>query len=191
MISDSFIIIRDFIADELGEDPKSLLGDQYWKILVEVNEVHEKEKLECNASLQQLNYFNPEILNALQAYRCVDCGSVLIESTSKFDEANEAIFKCRTCEKESDYDDIINQAITDYFVHDVYISYNEGGDTPVIDCPFCHDGSYLVFEGICASCGDSATHECSRCGCSIPTEEISDDDVCGYCAYMWQKVMAE
>lgn len=94
LISDSFIIIRDFIADELEKDPKLLLGEDYWKILVDVNEVYAKEKQECDSSLEKLEYFSNEILNALQAYRCNECGSGLIE-TEDSDKAIEASFKCR------------------------------------------------------------------------------------------------
>jgi hypothetical protein len=191
LISDSFIIIRNFIVDELEEDPRELLGEEYWKILVEVNEVYEKEKQECDSSLENLDYFSNEILYALQAYSCTKCGSGLLESTSDTGQAAEASFKCRSCENELDYENIVNDVITDFFADDVYLSHKDGGDTPVIDCPSCFDGSYLFHEGVCVTCGYSATHECSRCGASIPPEEISDDDVCGYCAHMWAKVMAE
>lgn len=191
LISDSFIIIRNFIVDELEEEPRELLGDKYWKILVDVNEVYEKEKQECDASLEKLDYFSNEILHALQAYNCTECGSGLLESTSDTGQALEASFKCRSCDSEFHYEIIVNEAINDYFADDVYLSHKDGGETPVIDCPSCFEGSYLFNERVCVACGDSATHECSRCGASIPPEEISDDDVCGYCAHMWAKVMAE
>ncbi|MCK9384211.1 MAG: hypothetical protein M0Q15_06250 [Nevskia sp.] len=49
LISDSFVIINDFIRKHLNEDPKELLGDAAWAVLIEVNEVYEKEKAECLA----------------------------------------------------------------------------------------------------------------------------------------------
>jgi hypothetical protein len=191
LISDSFIIIRNFIVDELGEDPKELLGEDYWKILVDVNEVYEKEKQECDLSLEKLVYFSEEILTALQAYGCTECGSGLLESKSSGGQAFESSFKCRSCEHEFHYEGIINDAINEFHADDMYLSHKDGGDTPVIDCPFCFDGSYLFHEGICVSCGETATHECARCGVGIPPEEISDKQFCGYCAYMIAKVMAE
>jgi len=190
LISDSFLIIRDFIADELEEDPKSLLGEEYWKILVDVNEVYAKEKQECDSSLEKLEYFSNEILYALQAYRCDECGSGLIE-TEYSDKAIEASFKCRACEKESHYEEVVNDAVNEFYADDAYSAHKDGDDTPVVDCPLCFDGVYIFLEGVCVSCGDSATHECVRCGCNIPPEEISDDNVCGYCSHMWAKVMAE
>ena len=98
LISDSFLIIRDFIADELEEDPKSLLGEEYWEILADVNEVYANEKQECDSSLEKLDYFSNEILSALQVYRCNECDSGLIE-TEDSDKAIDASFKCRACEK--------------------------------------------------------------------------------------------
>ena len=191
LISDSFIIIRNFIVDELDGDPRELLGEEYWKILVDVNEVYEQEKQECDLSLEKLDYFSSEILSSLQAYNCNECGSGLLESTSDTGQAVEASFKCRSCENELHYENIVNDAVNDFFADDMYLSHKDGGDTPVIDCPSCFDGSYLYHEGVCVACGDSASHECTRCFATIPPEEISDDDVCGYCAHVWAKMMAE
>ena len=40
------------------ENPKYLLGEEYWNILVEANEVYAKEKAECDSSLEKLDYYN-------------------------------------------------------------------------------------------------------------------------------------
>lgn len=186
LISDSFLIIRDFIADELEEDPKSLLGEGYWKILVDVNEVYAKEKQECDFSLKKLDYFNDQILLALQAYQCENCGSGLIE-TQDSGKAIDASFKCRACGKDSYYEEIVNDAVNEFYEIDAYQAHMDGGDAPVVDCPFCFDGTYIFYESVCASCGDSATHQCVRCSCNIPPEEISEDDFCGYCSYLIEK----
>lgn len=191
LISDSFIIIRDFIADELQEDPKSLLGEEYWKILVDVNEVYAKEKSECDISLENLDYFSGEILSAFQTYRCDKCGSGLIESTSDSGHAHEASFKCRACEDENAYEKVISKVINEFYAGAVYYAHKDGDDSPITDCPLCFDGVYLFHEGVCSACGDSARHECEKCGCNIPPEEISDENVCGYCSYMLAKMMRE
>lgn len=190
LISDSFIIIRDFIVDELGDDPKSLLGEDYWRILVDVNEVYAKEKQECDLTLEKLSYYTDEILHALQEYHCDECGSGLLE-TEDLGEGAAATFKCRACGTETHYDDIVNDAVNEFYADDAYSAQKDGGETPVVDCPLCGFGTYIVHEGICVSCCGSATHECVRCGCNIPPEELSDGDICGYCAHMWEKVMAE
>jgi len=191
LISDSFIIIRDFISNELGQDPKELMGESYWKILVEVNEVYAKEKEESDETLEQLDYFSIEILDAIKSYRCGECGSGLIEAVSSTGNASESEFKCRSCEHTLHYENFIGLVINDFYETAMYLSHTDGDDTPVIDCPTCGEDTYIFHDNICASCGDSATHECQRCGCNIPPEEITDSDVCGYCAHMYEKLMAE
>ena len=191
LISDSFLIIRDFISNELNEDPKTLLGENYWKILVDVNEVYAKEKEECDASLAQLNYFRHEILNVIRSCRCGECGSGLIEAISSSGDALHSNFKCRSCERSSPYEDIIGAAINDFYESAIYLSLTDGDDTPIIDCPSCGEGTYIFHENICASCGDTATHACQRCSCNIPPQEITDSSICGYCSHMYEKLMAE
>lgn len=186
LISDSFIIIRDFISDELNEDPKKILGEEYWAILVEINEVYEKEKLECDVSIETLHYYSNEIANAFMALQCGECGSGLIEATKNGGDALESNFCCRSCGHTEAYEEIINQALFEYYAGDIYLSYTDGGDNPIIDCPEC-DGIYLYEEGICSSCGHTAEHTCQRCGSSIITGELSEEPFCGYCAHMMSK----
>lgn len=190
LISNSFIIIRDFIVNELGEDPRVLLGDDTWSKLINVNEVYEKEKKECDISLEGLDYFIQEILCALQEYRCEQCGSDLIQTDSSGD-ATEAEFNCRTCGNTISYGAIVCEAINEYYSGDAYIAATSGGDTPVVICPSCGNDAYVYQEAICAACGYSASHECERCGGNIPPEELSDENLCGYCSYMNAKIMDE
>lgn len=190
LISNSFIIIRDFVVDELDEDPRALLGDDTWNKLINVNEVHEKEKSECDTSLENLDYFIQEILYALQEYHCDECGSDLIQTDGSGD-ATTAEFKCRSCGNHTPYDAIVSDALNEYYAGDAYIAAKDGGDIPIILCPSCSNDAYVYQEGICAACGYSANHKCERCGGNIPPEEISDEDLCGYCSYMSAKIMDE
>ena len=56
LISDSFLIVRDFIANELEDDPRELLGEQTWQTMLEVSEVHEKERQECKRLLAEVKW---------------------------------------------------------------------------------------------------------------------------------------
>jgi hypothetical protein len=47
LLTNSFIVIRDFICDVLQEDPLELLGAKTWITLTSVAEVYDKEKREC------------------------------------------------------------------------------------------------------------------------------------------------
>lgn len=186
LISDSFLIIRDFISDHLNEDPKQLLGDVAWSVLIEVNEVYEKEKAVCGEAIESLEYFNEEIMAAFEGYSCNECGSGLIMPSNRNVEAIEVEFTCKSCGKSLPYEDIVKLAISDYFSHEVYLSHTDGGDSPIADCPEC-DGIYLYNEGICSSCGHVAEHECQRCGSAILPEELYSEPFCGYCAHVMSK----
>lgn len=186
LISDSFVIINDFIRKHLDEDPKGLLGDAAWAVLIEVNEVYEREKAECLAALQALEFFDDEILSAFEAYSCDECGSRLIMPSVRGGEATSADYACKSCGKTLPYEEIVSGAVADYYSHEVYLSHTDGGDSPLADCPECA-GIYLFAQGICASCGHTAEHECQRCGSTIMPEELFAEPFCGYCAHAMSK----
>ena len=186
LISNSFVVIGDFIKEELKEDPKKLLGSEAWAILVEVNEVYEKENASCVNSLKSLNFFSDTILKAFSSFSCEECGSDLIYSDSSNIDATESLFTCKSCEAQFYYEEIVSSAIEDYFKHQSYIAMTDGGDSPIADCPFC-GGKYLYEEQVCSECGESAEHECNRCSSEIIPSELSEDGMCGYCSYVMQK----
>lgn len=186
LISDSFAIINDFVRNHLNEDPKELLGNAAWAVLIEVNEVYEKEKAECLAVLEALEFFDDEILNAFGAYSCNECGSGLIMPSARGGDAISADYTCKSCEVKLPYEEMVSEAVNDYFRHDVYLSHTDGGDSPLADCPEC-GGVYLYAQGICASCGHTAEHECQRCGSTIMPEELFAEPFCGYCAHVMSK----
>lgn len=187
LISNSFIIIRDFISEQLQQDPKELLGDESWATLVEINEVYEKEKEDCNSSIETLTFFSETILNALLSYSCSQCGSDLIYSNQRDIDATDADFVCKSCDAEYTYQDIIQSAIADYFQHEIYDAQKDGIDDYIVtDCPFC-GGIYLYEEKVCAECGDSANHECDLDGEKIAPSELTDGNFCSYHAHIMSK----
>jgi len=187
LISDTFIIINDFIRKQLNADPKEMLGEQSWAILIEVNEVYEKEKSECVNALDKLDYFCSEILEAIESYTCEDCGSGLIKPTKTQGDASESDFICKSCDGILSYEEIAGLAVLDFYEDESYIACTDGGDTPTVDCPECVNGVYIYAKGICSSCGHTAEHECQRCGSTIMPEEIYSEPYCGWCAHMMAK----
>lgn len=186
LISNSFIIIRDFISEQLKEDPKELLGDVLWSTLIEVHEVYEREKSDCVNSLKTLSFFSEKILEAFTSFSCRECGSYLIFSIQSNKNASESEFVCKSCDATYSYIDIASQAIEDLFYSEICLATRSGVSSPLADCPFC-GGAYLFGEKICAECGESAIHECAICGTEILSEELTEDDLCGYCSYQLSK----
>ncbi len=186
MLSNSFVIINDFIRKHLNADPKELLGAAAWTVLIEVNEVYEREKAECLASLQSLKYFDDEILTAFEKYSCDKCGSDLIFSPIHGVDATSVDYICKSCEKKLPYEELVAEAILEHYSWDVYLSHTDGAESPLADCPEC-GGNYLYERGICVSCGYTSEHICHRCSSRIMPEELSTAPFCGYCAHLLSK----
>lgn len=184
LISDSFLIINDFIYKHLNNDPKKLLGDDAWAVLIEVNEVYKKEKDECATALEKLDYYSDKILDAFEGFSCGECGSGLIVPTISEGDAIESNFTCKSCDNSLPYESIINDVIAKHYKHDTYLAQKDGGDTPIIDCPECCGIYYLYEEGVCSSCGYAAEHECQLCRRTImPEELLYAEPFCGHCAH--------
>ena len=187
LISNLFIVINQFIRGHLNEDPKELLGHKPWAIMIEVSEVYEEEKAECNIKLEKLEYFCASILDAFKEFSCEECGAGLINPTLTDGQASESDFVCKTCSYDLPYETIISSVISQYYDDAVYLSLKEGGDTPIIECPLGCDGLYLYEDGVCSSCGDGVEHKCQICGNPIPAEELFMVPYCGYCKHVMSK----
>lgn len=182
LISDSFLIINDFIRKHLEMEPKELLGDEAWGVLIDVSEVYEREKSECASALEKLTYWSPEILKALQEHMCGSCGSGLIYPISEVGDALEADLACKSCDSRWAYEDVVCEAVSEHFFADMYLSMTDGGDPPIVDCPEC-DGLYIFSEGVCCKCGYSAVHQCQICESPIIPDELCFTPYCGWCAH--------
>lgn len=187
LISNSFIVIRDFISQHLGLDPKNFLGEQAWSTLVSVSEVYEREKEECVNLLENINWGSDALASALVAFKCTNCGSDLITVREQKSDKHENEFYCRSCDASWSFEDMTEHALEDYFGFELYLSMKEGGDAPLIQCPECLLDSYIIEEEYCPICETKAEHECQRCGIRIPPEEIDGSGYCSYCSYMTSK----
>lgn len=187
LIADSFIVIRDFVCEHLDEDPLSLLGAPTWNSLTSVNEVYEREKQECLAHIESVDWMYDSVLNALHDFRCKQCGSGLIDVMTHDADRWSAIFTCRSCGDELSFEEMVPLAISDYFGYDNYSAVKDGGDVATITCPSCNEETYVLEEDACVMCEESIERECQRCGIDIPPEELNGDEYCGYCAHKISK----
>ena len=74
LISDSFLIVRDFIKNELDDDPLVLLGDKTWQTMLEVSEVYQKEKQECERLIAGSRWSSPTVERGVVDLTCSACG---------------------------------------------------------------------------------------------------------------------
>lgn len=189
LISNSFIIIRDFIVVHLEQDPKELLGKISWDTLVKISEVNEKEKYDCMEKLEEVEWKSDTLHEAIKNFHCIECGSNLITINGVPEpEADENTFQCRSCEYIYSFEDIVKESLQECCS---YYDYQHGEEADLVTCPFCAEETYIFHEGQCALCGSTAEHTCVRCGSGIQPEEITDGSLCGYCNYVWEKVKDE
>ena len=186
LLSNCFIVIRDFIIEELELDPRVLL-DESWNILVSVAEVYQKEKETCDDEIDKMDWSSESLGEALKAIPCEGCGSGLITIKSIEKTREDVVLKCKSCQKEYEYEEIVEKALRQYFSYERYLSFTDGNTIPLIDCPECGQNTYVYFEEQCLSCGSSFNHTCGSCGTNIVPEEIDGSGFCGWCSHMMNK----
>lgn len=184
MITDTFVIVRDFMTDELGKDAKAELGASAWSTLLEVSEVFAKERKDCEQKLGTIDWQSAELAAAMLDVVCNECGSQLIVPLGP---ERDAGIICRSCDEVEDFESCAERALAEHLGWQNHSSLKDGGDEVLITCPFCFQDGYVVGEEACAICGQSCEHTCARCANPIPTSELSDGSLCGYCDHMMNK----
>lgn len=185
LISDSFLIIRDFIAEELGDDPRKLLGEQVWQTMLAVSEVHEKERQECEQLIAAAKWVSETLGNGVVDLTCETCGSDLLKVREN--SHKELLLECSSCGQSERPESYVPRAIASELSSARWVMYQDGGETPYVNCPECNEDTYVIEERQCALCGHQAEHECQRCGNEIPPEELDSSPYCGWCEHMMNK----
>jgi len=190
MISDSFLVIVNFIRDYLEKDPRELLGEEIYDVMQTITEVYDQDKKFCIERLETLTFFNEKIRNVLFEASCLECGSKLINPTDQDVNADSLSFICRSCNHEVDYEEFV----TKNFEKKYSLSYRDitnGEEDISCNCPEC-GGYFLYQEGVCVACGYENDLICEFCDDKVhPSEVEVFEGRCSYCNYKWEKMMAE
>ncbi len=188
-ISGCFIIIRDFILQNLGKDPKDLFDPDIWKVLVEEQQVYEAEKNACCDALEKLEWQSDTTLRIFESCTCADCSSSLIQPLdTSVKDASDSTFQCRVCDEQWSYEELLPLACEKESEQD-HLRIRDGGDPTFAYCPNCSEEYYNTDEEVCVQCGAKGPYNCSFCGALIPIEELPVDDgnLCGYCHHKLNK----
>ena len=184
LVADAFVLVRDFLDQELEEDPVAILGQETWGPMLAVAEIMERERAACESALLGIDWSSDALTEAVANLRCAECGSPLLMPTPPNGDSELTCRSCGHCESREDF---AERAVKDHLSYDSHTTFKDGGDPPYITCPFCMRESYILEEKCCAGCGESCAHECSRCENPIPPEELSDGTLCGWCDHMSSK----
>lgn len=186
LLSSALLIIRQFASDELGEDPKALLGQQTWDTMLEVAEVYEAERAECLTKLETVDWGSDAVEDGVKLLHCPECGSGLLHPVD-VTKGPEAGLECRSCGSEVGFEWYLQAAIAESLAGEAYIAMTDGADEPYAECPECGLETYVYAEGACALCGDMPATDCARCHSTIPPSEMGFSPFCSYCAHVMSK----
>lgn len=185
LISDSFLLVRDFIAKELHDDPLALLGEKTWQAMLGVADVYQKEKEECQRLVNEANWPTPVLREAVLDLSCPACSGDLLKPAQ--DSFHEITLQCISCGEEQSPGSYVPKALASALRGEAYIAMTDGGDPPVARCPECGERAFLTEEWRCVLCGVEPESKCALCSNRIPVEELDSSPFCGYCEYMMNK----
>jgi hypothetical protein len=187
LIADSFLVVREFVRNELKEDPHNLLGEETWQAMLKVAEVYEAERKHCEELLNKVDWGSGALTEGLKELSCQECGSQLLQPQESAKSYQDVLLTCSSCGTAETFDSFIPRAIEAALHFEAYMAVKDGGGTPYVSCPECGLETYIVGENRCASCGESVETTCIRCGNGIPPEELDSSPLCGWCAHMSSK----
>jgi hypothetical protein len=188
VVSNAFVIVRNFITTELKQDPLELLGDETWQVMLEVSEVYEAERAECEKLLVAVDWESDALAQGVVDLTCPACSGSLLRPDGDFKSyRDDMVLRCRTCGETLDAREFVPPAVASTLGGEKYLTLKDGGEIPYTNCPECGAEAYVMDEGRCALCGEAAEHTCARCGMGIPAEELLCSPYCGWCAHMMAK----
>lgn len=181
LVADSFILIRDFITDQLQQDPLDVLGTETWEVLLETRSVYDKERAECSRAMSNVDWPHSELSRVAACFRCPHCQSDLIKPTSEeVDALEDYSLLCSSCGCNSSFEDMIEDAVDECYGVEIYIAAKDGGDSPLDMCSTCSRTTFVIAEQYCVACGDSSSG--STRICQLCDEPVGDEgeNLCYY-----------
>lgn len=192
-IANAFPVVVQLFG-HIQELPGTHLGDA-WQTMLEAKALYEKELKACRETFSSVNWVSGTIKE--HGLVCPDCDSKLIRQSDpdNGEQINIDLF-CRACETKPGIERTIEASLTEALKGEVYLRAKETGeDGPQYHCTECGNDTYVDFEGACAVCEyEYGDEECYRCGNAIPLIErihSNHEGLCGYCGYVYEKVMSE
>jgi hypothetical protein len=185
VLANSFIIIRDFIVTELGQDPRDLLGEGKWKVLLSVSEVFEQERAECVEALRAIDWDSQTLSEAVLNHKCAKCESSLVQPVSATADFQDVEFRCKACDDRQKFEDSVEKILEHYLWREIYLSHTDGDRPPLERCDECNREAFVADEEKCVACGSELCYRnCNICGNELGPDEQSNHGLCHYHAHL-------
>ncbi|TDT86706.1 hypothetical protein [Pseudodesulfovibrio indicus] len=181
IFSHAFALINDFICHYLVKRPAEILGEEYWKVLLENNDVFQDARKRCLESLNDIEWKYCSFTKILSRLRCPECNSPLVRTNETGAYRTDMILVCDQENHEFTLGGVLESAIEDAFWADNYVAAKDGDDPVLGACPNCQRKAYIFEEDICFMCEESRSYrECSVCGEDLSLDEQEFNGLCGY-----------
>jgi hypothetical protein len=189
LLFESFVVISDFIASQLGTEPVVLLGESTWSVILEQAQVYQAQLDECTAELEKI-VWPSEIHESLAKHlRCNHCSSELIKPTNPEEQEPLSLeFICKACGSNAEYSEVVESAVTELYAGEAYVAIKEGGDPPTEDCFECGRDTFIVEMDMCVACDATRKYKkCGRCHTPLGVQDQMFEGLCGYCRHLLDK----
>lgn len=190
-MADAMPIIRAIVANELHEEPASLLGTLAWDALLNQAKVFKQEHDACRASFDAIDWGSETLARAATELRCPHCTSTLVRNDNaaakRFDNLH---LVCSKCGEHAESEDVFAEALGRELEVDAYVAAKEGLEPLLEECPECSRDTFVIGEGRCASCGFTLEgYECAVCNepLSIDDYRYGDGNLCSYHQHVMSK----
>ena len=182
IIAKSFLLIRDFLSDNLALDPQETLENEYWSKLLEASEVYSAEERLCSESIGDLDWKYDTVKASLKHLRCAQCHSSLIQAPYPDDSYPTINLHCKSCGHDFCFDDVVEQCIDDSLAGEALKNAIDGGESPYGTCHECGKDTFIHEEGCCVVCEYEMEYTaCEICEESLGLEDQYNEGKCSYC----------
>ena len=193
-IADSFVIITDFLKNQLDIDPLDTFKPEIWEFFLQEKNVFEQECKDRDKEFEQLTWISYKIKNYFKTFQCPECGCQIVSGLNKDQRrAEDELFTCRCCNTHFEYEEILDSIIDD-FSRKECLSIKDRGAMEIAYCPECDEEKYIVSEQTCFACGATGPFICKFCDNEVPPCEFpiyGESKQCGACEYKMDKIMED
>jgi hypothetical protein len=186
LISDSFMLIRDFLIDELKEEPSHLMGRECWSVLLEINEIYAKEREACINSLNKIDWRFDTVYSAKEELSCPKCQSELVKIENYKGDYPDINLLCNSCGHTFLFSEVLEDCVHNYLYGDAHIAAKDGGIHPWDNCEECGESTFVFEENACMCCCYKRTYkQCLTTGCENSVEKYGAHmNICDHCYYV-------
>jgi len=185
-IARAFPVVTDLFK-LLNISPADALHDA-WKTMLEVREVYERERSECLATFNSIEW-KSKCLSSMNRI-CPICDAEIIKQK---DSGNREIHSmdcyCRACDEDFPPEMMIEHSLEKHFEVDSYLAMKNGEIDPLHTCVECGVKSYIITDEVgCLWCSEKLK-ECARCNTGLNPDNVAADNssLCSYCDYVSHK----